>query len=285
MEMHNPSNTELMGVVNVTPDSFSDGGRFFDASAAIEHGLRLVEDGADYIDVGGESTRPGAEPLSVEAELMRVLPVIEGLAKNPQVPISIDTYKAEVARAALDAGASVVNDISALRFDAEMAPLIAERGCPVVIMHMKGNPRNMQDKPYYEDTIGEIKGFLEERADYAISNGIRKENIWIDPGIGFGKRRGKPIDDNLDILHNLERFCNSGHKVVLGTSRKAFIGAILGGVSPEKRLFGSLATFAWAAICGVDILRVHDVAATRQMLDVLAEIVNYKDDYKPAVVG
>src|SRR3990172_4076326 len=213
----------IMGVPNITPDSFSDGGRFLDPTKALRHAKEMVAAGADLIDVGGESTRPGAEPISSEEELHRVIPVIERLSQEIPVPVSIDTYKAEVARKALQAGARWVNDISSLRFDPKMVALIAESQAPVVLMHMKGTPMDMQRDPRYESVIGEIYSFLEERIEFAVSAGIRREQIIIDPGIGFGKR----TQDNLMILAGLDRFQSLGRPILLGTSRKSFIGQVL----------------------------------------------------------
>ncbi len=274
MKISNPSDVKLMGVINVTPDSFSDGGRFYDKEAAIARGFELFEEGADILDIGGESTRPGAEPISIEEELARVVPVIEALSQSIEIPISIDTYKAEVAHAALDAGASIINDISALRFDRDMANLAAERECPIILMHMQGTPRDMQISPHYVDVVDETLEFLKERADFAIDAGISEENIWLDPGIGFGKRQDGALDDNMTILANLSSFVSMGFPVVVGTSRKSFIGRALGGLPPDERLFGSLASFAWSALSGIDILRVHDVKQTRQMLTILGEIAS-----------
>jgi dihydropteroate synthase len=257
-----------MGIVNVTPDSFYDGGKFFSIDSAIEHGLKLIEEGADILDIGGESTRPAAEPISFVEEISRVIPVIEAIALQTDIPISIDTYRAAVAKSALDIGATIVNDISAMRFDDEMPKLLAERKCPVILMHMKGAPRNMQDNPVYEKVVAEVFNFLKERIEYALANGIESENIWIDPGIGFGKR----LEDNLDLLAGLSNFRELGKKVVIGTSRKSFIGKILGDIPPEERLFGTLGSTAWCALAGADIVRVHDVAETKQALAVMSQI-------------
>jgi len=278
VQLFNPGNVELMGVINVTPDSFSDGGRFFDLNKAIERGLELSEDGADYLDIGGESSRPGSKPVPLEEELRRVIPVIKGLANEVDIPISVDTYKAAVAREALDVGASIVNDISAITFDSSLSNLLAERGCPVILMHMLGTPQNMQKNPEYGDVISEIGDFLTKRVDIAMRAGIRPENIWVDPGIGFGKRQTGNYNDNAIILAQLGQFRDIGAKLVIGTSRKSFIGKALGGVPTEGRLFGSLGTFAWAALFGADILRVHDVAPARQMLGLLAEIYSRSEE-------
>ncbi len=265
-----PSGLRLMGVVNVTPDSFSDGGRFLDADVAVEHALLLFEQGADMIDIGGESSRPNAEPVSETEEMRRVIPVVAKLAERTALPISIDTYKAGVASEAISAGASIVNDISALRFDPKMAGVVADAGCKVVLMHMLGNPRTMQKNPRYDDVVEEVAAFLEERAAFAIGEGVPPENIWIDPGIGFGKR----LEDNLDLLAGFSKIREIGYPTVVGTSRKSFIGTIIEEESPDERLFGSLGSFAWSALAGADILRVHDVRETAQMLDVIAAIAS-----------
>jgi len=266
-----------MGVINVTPDSFSDGGEFLSVEEAVEHGHRLFEEGADILDVGGESTRPGAEPVPMDEELKRVVPVIDNLSRIIDIPISVDTYKEQVARASLDAGAGIVNDISALRFDENMAGLIAGRGCDVILMHMKGTPRNMQVNPEYDDPISEIIEFLKERVEYALRMGIEKDRIKIDPGLGFGKRQKGVIDDNWEIMAHLHELRELGYPIVIGSSRKSFIGRALDGISPDRRLYGSLGSFAWAAIAGADILRVHDVAETRDVLAILAEIISRVD--------
>ena len=277
MKLFDPSEVKLMGVINVTPDSFSDGGEFLSVEEAVEHGHRLFEEGADILDVGGESTRPGAEPVPMDEELKRVVPVIDNLSRIIDIPISVDTYKEQVARASLDAGAGIVNDISALRFDENMAGLIAGRGCDVILMHMKGTPRNMQVNPEYDDPISEIIEFLKERVEYALRMGIEKDRIKIDPGLGFGKRQKGVIDDNWEIMAHLHELRELGYPIVIGSSRKSFIGRALDGISPDRRLYGSLGSFAWAAIAGADILRVHDVAETRDVLAILAEIISRVD--------
>jgi len=257
---------KLMGIVNVTPDSFSDGGRYFDAGAAIAHGVELVRDGADILDVGGESTRPGAEPVSVEEELRRIEPVVAGLAETATV--SIDTSKAAVARAAIEVGASIVNDVTALRGDPEMAALCAERGVGVVLMHMPGNPRTMQDDPRYEDVVDEVKAFLAERVEAAVAAGIAEERVWVDPGIGFGKT----VEHNLELLHRVGELRELGRPLVVGTSRKSFIGGI-DGSGVEDRVGGTIASSVIAAAEGADVLRVHDVAEISQALAVANAIL------------
>lgn len=247
-----------MGVVNVTPDSFSDGGLYLDAGAAIAHGRELVAQGAAILDVGGESTRPGAETVPADEELRRVVPVIEELA-GCGAEISVDTSKAAVAAAAIDAGATIVNDVTALRGDAGMASLCAERDVTAVLMHMLGNPRTMQEDPVYEDVVDEVKAFLAERVEAALAAGIAEQRIWVDPGIGFGKT----ADHNLELLRRLGELRELGRPLVVGTSRKSFIGRV-DGSAPNRRLGGTIATSVWAASRGADVLRVHDVADVRQ---------------------
>lgn len=249
-----------MGVVNVTPDSFSDGGLYLDPEAAIAHGRELAEAGAAILDVGGESTRPGAEPVAEEVELRRVVPVIEGLAGG-EAAISVDTSKAAVAEAALDAGAEIVNDVTALRGDPEMSALCAERGVTTILMHMRGDPRTMQDDPTYDDVVGEVKTFLGERQEAAVAAGIEEARIWLDPGIGFGKT----VAHNLELLGRLPELADLGRPLVVGTSRKGFIGRIDGSEARE-RLGGTIASSVLAAAAGADVLRVHDVAEMAQAL-------------------
>ncbi len=246
--------THVMGVVNLTPDSFSDPGRFERFEDARKGALEMVEAGADIIDVGGESTRPGSGPVPLEEELHRTVPLIESLAGEIEVPISIDTCKAEVARRALDAGAVLINDISGLRFDPGMIPLAAEREVPVVIMHMQGTPRDMQDDPAYDDVVSDICRFLRERAALAVEGGVDPGKILVDPGIGFGKT----VEHNLEIIRRIEEFGSLPYPLVLGTSRKRFIGAVLD-KPPGERLLGTAATVAFAIARGVDVVRVHDV--------------------------
>jgi dihydropteroate synthase len=247
--------TYIMGILNVTPDSFSDGGLFFDKSAAIAQALRMAEDGADIIDIGGESTRPGSEPVTVEEELGRTIPVIEAIAKEVTIPISIDTYKAAVAKRALDAGASMVNDISGLRFDPDMPKVASAYKIPVVIMHIKGKPKDMQKNLRYEALIPEVLDYLREGIRFALEAGIAEDMIIIDPGIGFGKT----LEQNLSIIHNLHEFTLFEKPVLIGTSRKAFIGKIHGDNSPGERLEGTAAAVAISIMNGANIIRVHDV--------------------------
>ena len=251
----------VMGVLNVTPDSFSDGGQFLEAERAVEHGVRMAGEGAAIIDVGGESTRPGSNAVSVEEQIRRVVPVIEGLCGKTNVPISIDTEDYEVALAALEAGAGMINDITALS-DERMGELAAERDVPVVLMHIQGTPRTMQVAPRYEDVVGEVLEFLVRRARKAEELGIAREKIFIDPGIGFGKT----LEHNLLLLRNIDKFVVSGYRVLVGTSRKSFIGKITGKEEPSERVFGTAAAVALCAAAGVSIVRVHDVA---EMADVV----------------
>jgi len=251
----------VMGVLNITPDSFSDGGQFFDAAKAVERGMQMAADGAAIIDVGGESTRPGSAPVSVDEQIERVVPVIKALCKKIDVPISIDTYKLEVAKAALEAGAGMINDITALS-DERMAELAAKHDVPVVLMHMQGTPATMQTEPKYEDVVSEVLEFLLGRAKRSESFGIAKNMIFIDPGIGFGKT----LEHNLLLLRNINKFIAAGYRVLIGTSRKSFIGKITGKEKPSERIFGTAATVALCAASGVSIVRVHDVA---EMADVV----------------
>jgi dihydropteroate synthase len=255
---------KLMGVVNVTPDSFSDGGLYLDPSAAIAHGEELLEAGAEILDIGGESTRPGAEPVAEAEELRRVVPVVEGLAG---ATISVDTSKAAVAAAALGAGASIVNDVTALRGDPGMAALCAEREATVILMHMLGEPRTMQEDPVYADVVAEVKAFLAERVAFGRAAGIAAERIWVDPGIGFGKT----TEHNIELLRGLGELAELGQPLVIGTSRKSFIGRLDGSAASE-RLGGTIASTVLAAAAGADVLRVHDVAEVGQALAVAGAI-------------
>jgi dihydropteroate synthase len=258
---------KLMGVVNVTPDSFSDGGLYFDAAKAIAHGGELARAGAAILDVGGESTRPGAEEVGVEEELRRVVPVAEELA-GLDVEVSIDTSKAAVAAAALDAGATIVNDVTALRGDTEMAALCADRGATVVLMHMLGSPRTMQRDPVYDDVVAEVKALLAGRIEAALAAGVAEERIWLDPGIGFGKTAAH----NMELLRRLSELAALGYPLVIGTSRKSFIGRVDGSDSSE-RLGGTIASSVLAAAAGAEVLRVHDVAEVGQAMAVAAAVL------------
>src|SRR5499426_781587 len=255
--------TVLMGIINVTLDSFYDGGRRLDPDRAVADGMSMVEAGADVLDIGGESTRPGAGVVSMEEELQRVLPVIQRFRRHLKVPISIDTYKAQVARAALMEGADIVNDISALRFDSQMGLLVAAEKVPVVLMHMQGTPQTVQAEPHYKDVLREVQDFLATQVRFAIETGVDRENIIIDPGIGFGKT----LEHNLTLLRGLPTLASMGQSLLVGASRKTFIGKILG-VDPDDRLEGSLAAAIAAVFGGAHILRVHDVNETRKAIRV-----------------
>jgi dihydropteroate synthase len=253
----------VMGVLNVTPDSFSDGGQYLEPKAAVAQARRLIDKGADIIDVGGESTRPGAEPVSIDEELRRVLPVI-GALRGIGVPVSIDTRHAAVMRAALEVGAAIINDVSALAGDPESLAVAAASDAPIILMHAQGDPRTMQDSPRYEDVVGEVYAYLEQRIAVCRDAGIDKARLIVDPGIGFGKT----LDHNLVLLRNLHVFHGLGCPVLLGVSRKSFLGRLSGGVPAHGRLPGSLAAALAAIQQGVHILRVHDVAETREALAV-----------------
>lgn len=257
---------KIMGIVNVTPDSFSDGGRYLDADAAIAHGVELARDGATILDVGGESTRPGALEVDQGEELRRTEPVVGALVETGTV--SIDTSKAAVAEAAINAGASIVNDVTALQSDPGMAGLCAERGVGVVLMHMPGNPRTMQDDPRYDDVVDDVKAFLAARLEFAVGEGVDEERIWLDPGIGFGKT----LEHNLELLRRLGELRELGRPLVIGTSRKSFIGTIDGSEVGE-RLGGTIASSVLAAAEGAEVLRVHDVAEIAQALRLSAAIL------------
>lgn len=249
--------TLIMGIINVTPDSFFDGGRRLEAAAAVAAGVAMIASGADILDVGGESTRPGAAPVSEEEEMARVLPVVRGLRARIGAPISIDTYKASVARAALEEGADIVNDISALRFDPGMAALVAAEKVPLILMHMQGTPRTMQQDPQYRDVVREVRDFLAAQLYAALEAGVAQEAVIVDPGIGFGKT----VEHNLELLRGLPALAALGQPLLVGASRKTFIGKILG-AEPADRLEGSLAAAVAAVLGGANILRVHDVAET-----------------------
>jgi dihydropteroate synthase len=254
----------VMGVVNVTPDSFSDGGAWLDPDAAVAHGHDLARQGADILDIGGESTRPGAAPVAAAEELRRVLPVVEGLAgAGPR--LSIDTSKAVVAEAALQAGATIVNDVTALRGDPAMAALLAGHDCDVCLMHMLGEPRTMQRDPRYDDVVGEVKAFLFARLEVAVAGGIAEERIWLDPGIGFGKT----ITHNLELLRRLHELVALGRPLVVGTSRKSFLGTLTGR-GPHERVPATIATNVLALAAGASVFRVHDVAEVHDALRVAA---------------
>ena len=252
------SRTHVMGILNVTPDSFSDGGRYLNIEQAIEHGQRLAEDGADFIDVGGESTRPGSESVSIEEEIRRVIPVIESLAQKIGVPISIDTYKSDVAEAALQVGATIVNDISAMTFDVNMSSIVAKHQASVVLMHIKGTPKTMQMNPSYKNVTEDVKQFLREQVEKAIKANIKQ--IIIDPGIGFGKK----FEHNIKLLRELKMFTSLGHPLLVGVSRKSFLGTILD-LPPNERMEGTTAAVTASILNGANIIRVHDVKEMKRV--------------------
>jgi dihydropteroate synthase len=268
----------LVGIVNVTPDSFSDGGRFLDPEAAIRHALELIREGADMIDVGGESTRPKATPVTETEELRRVLPVIEGLASQVKVPLSIDTMKSSVARAALQAGASIVNDVAANRDEDAMWRVVADADAAYVVMHMQGTPRTMQSAPAYADVVAEVGAFFDDRLARLSQAGVRREQVVLDPGLGFGKTR----EHNLQLLAQLDSFKKWDRPLMLGASRKSFIGQLAGDVDAAKRLPGSLACACWGAGVGANLMRVHDVAPTRQALRVIQAVLEERSRNAPS---
>ena len=264
--------TIIMGVLNITPDSFSDGGKFYAPDRAIEQAFRMLDDGADIIDVGGESTRPGAETLPLEEELKRVIPVIQEIIKeHPEAVISIDTYKSAVASEALKAGARMVNDISGLGLDPRMKEVVRDARVPVVIMHIKGTPRDMQEQPYYDDVINEIARYFRERIAGALRAGLTEQQIILDPGIGFGKR----VVDNYEIIGRLEEFIRLGYPVLVGPSRKSFIDKVLN-LPPGERLFGTAAAVTAAVLKGAQVVRVHDVREMKQVIKIAEAIREWK---------
>ena len=265
-----PRDFRVMGVVNVTPDSFSDGGRFLDPDAAVAHALALAAEGADILDCGGESTRPGAEPVPAEEERRRVIPVIERVAQGTAAQLSIDTSKAAVAEAAIAAGATLVNDVTALRGDPAMAALVAEREVDCCLMHMLGEPRTMQLDPRYDDVVSKVASFLEGRLAFAVAAGVREDRVLLDPGIGFGKT----LEHNLELLRRLDEIVAIGRPVVVGTSRKSFLGLLTDRAEPDERLAGTIATNVLALERGAQVFRVHDVAPVREALTVAAATVS-----------
>lgn len=265
--------TRIMGILNVTPDSFSDGGRFHNFDAAIAHGEKMAEEGADIIDVGGESTRPSAEPVPVEEEAGRVLPVVEHLSKKLPTPISIDTCKAEIARRALDAGAQMVNDISALRFDREMIKVVRESGCPTILMHMQGTPKNMQENPRYDALMPEVISFLKERIGFVLEEGVGLEQIIVDPGVGFGKT----VEHNLELLRELAQLKALGRPILVGPSRKSTIGKVLD-AEAHDRVEGTAAAVAVSIAGGAHIVRVHDIKQMARVSKMTDAIMGKKWD-------
>jgi dihydropteroate synthase len=261
----------VVGILNITPDSFSDGGEFFDPGAAAEHAATMLDEGADILDVGGESTRPGSDPVSQEEEIQRVIPVLERiLSVRPEAVISVDTYRSGTATAALEAGASLVNDVTALRGDPRIASVIQEAACPVILMHMQGEPKTMQKEPHYEDVVREVRDFLAERAGYAVAAGIRPENVILDPGIGFGKN----LQHNLALLRNLDAIVDLGFPVLIGASRKSFMEKITGVQEARDRVSGTVATTVLAYERGATFFRVHDVRANREALAVAEAVLH-----------
>ena len=263
-----PSHTLIMGILNLTPDSFSDGGQFSDKNQATDYALKMIEDGADMIDIGGESTRPGAVPVSVDEELKRTISIIKSIRQQSDCLISIDTYKSPVAEAALDVGANLVNDISGLTFDEKMIDIVVARKVPVILMHMKGTPRSMQVDPHYDNVIEEICEFFKRKVKSAKSSGISDNMIILDPGIGFGKR----LEDNFEIIRELKQICAMGYPILLGPSRKSFIGASLN-LPVEERLEGTLASITAGIMNGANIIRVHDVKETLRAVKITEKIM------------
>ena len=264
--------THVMGILNVTPDSFSDGGQYIDTKNALAHAREMVAAGADIIDIGGESTRPGADAISESEELGRIIPLFERLSAELTVPLSVDTYKSTVARKALDAGASIINDISGLRFSPDMARVAADHNASVVIMHIKGTPRNMQQNPVYVDVVGEVMSYLAEGIEIAVRGGVDREKILIDPGIGFGKT----LEHNITLIDRLDEFRALGRPILLGTSRKKFIGTILNVPVPADRVDGTAATVALGIERGASMVRVHDVARMVRVVRMTDAIVKNK---------
>ncbi|KRQ87887.1 Dihydropteroate synthase [Caloramator mitchellensis] len=262
-------NTRIMGILNATPDSFFEGSRVNGVEVAQQKALKMIDEGADILDIGGESTRPGSEPVSEDEEIKRVIPVIEAIRKvNKEIIISVDTYRAKTAELAIQAGADIINDISAMMFDKEMINVIKKYNVPVILMHIKGTPKNMQNNPHYNDVVKEVYEFLEERIKFSIDNGIEKSKIITDPGIGFGKL----FDHNIELIKNIEIFKNLGCPVLLAHSRKSSIGVALGNLPPEERLEGTIAISCYAALKGIEMVRVHDVKENKRairMIEVL----------------
>jgi dihydropteroate synthase len=256
----------IMGILNVTPDSFSDGGQYSDVDAAVRQARRMLDEGADIIDIGGESTRPGSEPVAADEQIRRVVPVVEAIRQqvSADIPISIDTTLSAVAKAALEAGADIINDISAGRDDEAILALAAEINAPIILMHSQGTPKTMQNNPYYDDVVQEVLAALHQQIDAALKAGIRRERIAIDPGIGFGKRR----QDNIDLLAHLDAFVATGYPVLLGTSRKRFMGAICAVSEPSELVTATAVTTALGIMAGVQMFRVHDIRENRQAADV-----------------
>lgn len=265
--------TLIMGVLNVTPDSFSDGGLFENPDAAVRHGLQMIDSGADIVDVGGESTRPNAKPVPLDEELRRAVPIVERLTRAGAL-VSIDTRKPPVAQAAIDSGATIINDVSAGTYDPHMLSVAASSGLPICLMHMRGTPQTMQNDPRYNDVVIDIRDYLKERADAFIEAGVRTDRIWVDPGIGFGKT----LEHNIEILRRLSELRDLGYPILVGTSRKAFIGKLLGGLPPEERIEGTSASIALAIAGRADIVRVHDVRHMKRVTVIADAIVRARGE-------
>lgn len=263
--------THVMGILNITSDSFSDGGLYLGLDRAVARAKEMVAEGADIIDIGGESTRPYADPVPLAEEIARVIPVLERLVAEVNVPISVDTYKSEVARQALKRKATIINDISGLKADPQMAEVVAEFGCPVVVMHIKGTPKNMQENPVYDDVVGEVMAYLQGSIEMALQAGVQKEKVIVDPGIGFGKT----ASHSLEILHRLAEFKALGQPILTGTSRKSFIGKVLD-LPPAERLEGTAATVALSIASGADLVRVHDVKAMKRVVRMTDAIIRWR---------
>ena len=269
--LKSPNKTLIMGILNITPDSFSDGGKFLDSQVAANHAIKMIENGADMIDVGGESSRPGAKPVLIDEELKRILPVIKAIREKSDCLISVDTYKSKVAEAALNLGADLINDISSLSFDGKMAGVISAYKVPLVLMHMQGVPENMQLNPLYVNIINDLITFFKSKISIAKEAGVSNNMIILDPGIGFGKR----VDDNFEIIRELKQICNMGYPILLGTSRKSFIGDTLG-LPINDRLEGTLASVAIGVLNGSKILRVHDIIEVRRTVTIVERIIGNK---------
>jgi len=269
--LKSPNKTLIMGILNITPDSFSDGGKFLDSQVAANHAIKMIENGADMIDVGGESSRPGAKPVLIDEELKRILPVIKAIREKSDCLISVDTYKSKVAEAALNLGADLINDISSLSFDGKMAGVISAYKVPLVLMHMQGVPENMQLNPLYVNIINDLITFFKSKISIAKEAGVSNNMIILDPGIGFGKR----VDDNFEIIRELKQICNMGYPILLGTSRKSFIGDTLG-LPINDRLEGTLASVAIGVLNGAKILRVHDIIEVRRTVTIVERIIGNK---------
>lgn len=263
---YNFDNMKVMGILNATDDSFFPGSRVGSVENAVNIAMKMIEDGAEILDIGGESTRPGSDPVTEEQEINRVVPVIEGIRKkNKDILISVDTYRAKTAEEAIKAGADIINDISAMTFDDNMAEVAVKYDAPVILMHIKGTPKDMQKNPHYDDVVGEVRGFFKERIDYAISRGIKRDKIILDPGIGFGKN----YDHNIELIKKIDSFYEFNMPILLAVSRKTFIGLALGNIPVEERLEGTIAVSCYAAMKNVDMIRVHDVLENKKAIKMI----------------